>query len=61
NHFGIPYVDLYNESGLAVYNAAANSYYFTRPGSTEPDGVHPNDLGHALIAIKIKKWLESFV
>ncbi|MFW2007274.1 SGNH/GDSL hydrolase family protein, partial [Acinetobacter baumannii] len=32
NHFGIPYVDLYNESGLAVYNAAANSYYFTRPG-----------------------------
>ena len=61
NHFGIPYLDLYNASGLAVYNSISNSYYFTYPGATAPDGVHPNDLGHQLIARKIKKFLEEIV
>lgn len=59
NHYGIPYLDLYNASGLAVYNSTANSYYFTSPGSTTPDGVHPNDLGHELISRKVKKFLEE--
>ncbi|WP_368678896.1 SGNH/GDSL hydrolase family protein [Acinetobacter lactucae] len=61
NQYGIPYLDLYNTSGLAVYNSTANSYYFTYPGGSAPDGVHPNDLGHELIARKIKIFLEGII
>ncbi|WP_111854810.1 SGNH/GDSL hydrolase family protein [Acinetobacter oleivorans] len=61
NHYGIPYLDLYNGSGLAVYNSTANAYYFTAPGYTTPDGVHPNDLGHQRIARLVKKFLESLI
>ncbi|MFV5370030.1 phage tail fiber protein [Acinetobacter junii] len=61
NHYGIPYLDLYNASGLAVYNSLANSYYFTYPGGTTPDGVHPNDLGHQVIARKVKRFLEEII
>lgn len=59
NHFGIPCLDLYFESNLYVFNADANQYYFTAPGYQDPDGVHPNDLGHQVIAKKIQKFLES--
>lgn len=61
NQFGIPYLDLFNESGLAVYNNDANIYYFTAPTLETPDGVHPNDLGHQLIARKVRKFLESII
>lgn len=59
NHFGIPCLDLYFESNLYVFNADANQYYFTAPSYSNPDGVHPNDLGHQVIAKKIQKFLES--
>lgn len=59
-HYSIPCLDLYHESNLPVYVPAGNSYYFTYPGGSEPDGVHPNDAGHIVMAAKIQAFLESF-
>lgn len=57
--FSFPCLDLYHESNLPVWNATANSYYFTAPGQQSPDGLHPNDEGHKVIADKVVNWLES--
>lgn len=57
-HFGLPFLDLYNESNLFPYITEANSFYFTYPGGTNPDGVHPNDNGHHKIGVKVKNFLE---
>lgn len=58
-HYSIPYLDLYHESNLPVWVPAANEYYFTAPNLPEPDGLHPNDAGHKVIARKVKAFLES--
>lgn len=58
-HFSLPYLDLYHESNLPVWTIEGNKYYFTAPGYTEPDGLHPNDAGQMLMARKIKSFLES--
>ena len=57
-HYSIPCLDLYRESGLPVWNTNGNQYYFTYPNGT-PDGLHPNDAGQASIANKIRAFLES--
>lgn len=58
-HFGIPYLDLYSKNNLYVFNADSNAYFFTYPGASAPDGVHPNDAGHRVIAYLIKSFLEA--
>lgn len=58
-HYSLPVLDLYSESSLPVYNNDGNVYYFTYPGGTQPDGLHPNDEGHKVIAVKIQKFLEG--
>ncbi|HGM6901629.1 TPA: SGNH/GDSL hydrolase family protein [Serratia marcescens] len=58
-HYSIPCLDLYHESNLPVYVPAGNSYYFTYPGGSAPDGLHPNDAGHIVMAAKIQAFLES--
>ncbi|MGO3338200.1 SGNH/GDSL hydrolase family protein [Psychrobacter sp.] len=59
NHYSIPYIDLYHESNLPVWVPAANTKYFTAPDNDNPDGLHPNDAGHRIIANKVKAFLES--
>ncbi len=59
NHYSLPCLDLYHESNLPVWTPAANTLYFTAPSSSAPDGLHPNDAGHRIIADKIKAFLES--
>lgn len=58
-HYSIPYLDLYHESSLPVWIPSANEYYFKAPSFTEPDGLHPNDAGHLVMAKKILAFLES--
>lgn len=41
NDNSIPYLDLYNNSGLAPWITANNDYFFD-----ESDMIHPNDIGH---------------
>ena len=60
-HYSLPYLDLYHESNLPVWNNDANVYYFTAPSLSTPDGLHPNDAGHKVIAGKVKAFLESIV
>lgn len=57
--YSIPVLDLYRESNLYPWITAANQYYFTAPSNTEPDGLHPNDNGHKLMAHKIREFMEG--
>ena len=59
NHYSLPCLDLYNNSSLPVWIPSADAYYFTAPGGTSPDGLHPNDAGHQVLARKIQGFLES--
>lgn len=59
NHYSLPFLNLYKNSNLPVWIPAANEYYFTAPGLTSPDGLHPNDAGQRVMADKIKVFLES--
>lgn len=58
-HYSLPYFDLYHESNLPVWDAIANDYYFKAPENPTPDGLHPNDEGHKVIARKLRQWLEG--
>lgn len=60
-HFSLPFLDLYHSSNLPVWDAEGNRYYFTAPNLPEPDGLHPNDNGHKVLARKVKAFLESQV
>lgn len=51
-HYSLPYLDLYHHS-----NFLASSVDFQNACMT--DGVHPNDVGHAIIGQKVLKFLES--
>ena len=51
-YFSIPCLDLYKESGFYVGNSTFNETYL-------PDGLHPNNAGHELLAEKIEKWIET--
>lgn len=59
NHFGIPCLDLYRTANLPVWNATANDYYFKATGQPSPDGLHPNDNGHKVLADKILAFLNT--
>lgn len=58
-HYSIPCLDLYHDSNLPVYTTDGNAFYFTYPGGSSPDGLHPNDAGHIVIAAKVQAFLES--
>lgn len=59
DHLSIPCLDLYHESSLPVQVAAGNEFYFKAIGQSSPDGLHPNDAGHQILARKIQKFLEA--
>ncbi|MBR2884730.1 MAG: SGNH/GDSL hydrolase family protein [Clostridia bacterium] len=50
--YSIPVLDLYKESGLQPEIKEIQENYI-------PDGLHPNDNGNAVIAYKLKKFLEQ--
>ena len=50
-YYSIPVLDLYKESGMHGNVWAWCEKYM-------PDGLHPNDLGHEIIASKLQKFLE---
>lgn len=51
-HYSIPVLDLYKESGMNGNMQVWCDHYM-------PDGLHPNDLGHEIIAHKLQKFLEN--
>ena len=60
-HYSVPVLDLYHESNLRPWNDANNNKYFTSPGLTEPDGIHPNDEGQEVMAWKIKEFVKQYM
>lgn len=50
-YYGLPVLDLYATSGIQPANAVCRERLL-------PDGLHPSDEGHALIAHRIGKFLE---
>jgi lysophospholipase L1-like esterase len=59
NKYSIPCLDLNRNSNSAPWNTDSNNYYFTAPGNTTPDGLHPNDALHQLLADKILPFLNT--
>lgn len=61
NKYSVPVLDLYNNGGtLAPWNTTNNNTYFSYPGSGGVgDGLHPNDLGHQILADKILAFLNT--
>lgn len=51
--YGIPVLDLYRDCALYGQNWAWCEKYM-------PDGLHPSDAGHELIANKLQRFLENF-
>ncbi|MBP3597125.1 MAG: SGNH/GDSL hydrolase family protein [Clostridia bacterium] len=51
--YSIPVIDLYTLSGLDPSNPETKSNYM-------PDGLHPNEAGHEIIANIMKNWLNSY-
>ena len=50
-YYAIPVLDLYAQSGIQPEVPIIKEWYC-------PDGLHPNDDGHRLIAEKLKGFLE---
>ena len=50
-HYGLPVLDLYNESGMCADTEQNSKKYFK-------DGLHPNDLGHRIVAEKVVQFLK---
>lgn len=51
-YYSLPVLDLYATSGLQPEIEEIKENYM-------PDGLHPNDAGHALVAEKLEKFLEN--
>lgn len=52
---GIPYLDLFHSSGLRPDIATCKTLMF------DEEGIHPNTLGHKVIAARVEKFLLSLV
>lgn len=52
-NFGFPILDLYNEPALDPHDDTVHTY-------TMPDGLHPNAIGHEIIAKKIVAYLQEY-
>ena len=51
-YYSLPLLDLYKESGLQPKVSVIQKKFI-------PDGLHPNDEGHKILARKISNFLES--
>ena len=59
-HYSIPVLNLYKNSNMRPWNTTNNNTYFSPPGSTTGDGIHPNDAGQELMAQKISEFMKQF-
>lgn len=50
--YSVPVLDLYRESNMYAFDANFRTAYM-------PDGLHPNNAGHAFVADKIQNFIES--
>lgn len=58
--YSIPVLDLFrNSNPLAPWNTTNNNTYFADPRGDTPDGLHPNDAGHKIIADKVLSFLNT--
>lgn len=60
-HYSIPVLDLYHGSGLRPWNATNNKEFFSCTSSPNGDGIHPNALGHELMAYKIYEFFKQYI
>lgn len=59
---GIPCLDLYHCSGLRPWDSAfLERAYPMNEAGTARDTIHPNEVGHSIIAPRIKAFLESLI
>lgn len=60
---GVPFLDLYHHSNLRPENEANRNACFYGRASLDGngDGVHPNELGHKIIAPKIYEFVKSLL
>jgi lysophospholipase L1-like esterase len=59
NHYSVPVLDLYHESGLRPWIAEHNKKFFSCSASPDGDGIHPNALGQEIMAKKIYFWMNQ--
>lgn len=57
NYYNVPFLDLYNESGLRPFNATHNATYFSSTPDPNGDGIHPNAAGQEIMARKILPFI----
>ena len=55
---GIPYLDLFHNSGLRPWDATYRTLVYSKDQGM---GVHPNELGHAIIAPHIEAFLDTLL
>lgn len=53
NYYSIPYLDLYNASGISPFFGSQETNFFV-------DGLHPNHEGYERLAKRIGEWINSF-
>lgn len=60
---GVPFLDLYHCSNLRPEDSTNRISCFYNDASLDGngDGVHPNELGHAIISTKIRAFLETLI
>ena len=59
--WSIPFLNLYEESGLMPWRADNRDLYYTEEGGSKASGIHPDRNGHAVFAPKIKQFLEKVI
>ena len=58
---GIPYLDLFNNSGLDPWDADFRDEYYKENGVLDDYGVHPNSKGHKLISSMFLSFLNQYL
>lgn len=58
---GIPYLDLFHNSGLRPWDSTFNARYFKCISSDSPDGLHPNELGHRFFYPMVREFVKSLI
>lgn len=58
-HHGIPYLDLFHNSGLRPWDITVNAAMFKCNASDSPDGLHPNHLGHRYFYQLVREFVKQ--
>jgi len=60
-YYNVPFLDLYNNTGLRPWDPVFNDLYFKYgKGVAHGDGLHPNYLGHEWIYPRIREFVKKF-